>query len=73
MKNMIATLKIEFSKIETMSIENGTKISNMIAKLNDEGVQLVIESGIKFVSLLARNERLRRNMKKDMLTHGYKG
>ena len=63
MENLINTLKAEFSKIETISIENGGKISDMTAKLNNEDLELVINSGIKFVSMLARNERLRRNLK----------
>ena len=54
-ENYINTLKEEFSKLDTLSIGQYSKIRNVLKTLDEETLQLFADSDIKFVSHLARN------------------
>ncbi len=59
----IESLKAEFSKIETVSVESLPKFHKLFATMSDAQIVEVSKAGIKFVSRLAVNERCRRGIK----------
>jgi hypothetical protein len=60
-KEQIESLKTQFSKVETVSVESLPKFHKLLGSMNDEQLHQVVQAGIKFLSKLAVNEISRRN------------